>query len=106
MATSTTRRTTFESVIKAVSTRYGVTLMAIRGPRKFHAIAHPRMVAMALTRELTGMSYPKIGSLFGGRDHTTVLHACRRIREMEAKDEETGAAMEALRKELAEVTCG
>jgi len=46
------------------------------------SIARPRQVAMALAKELTSHSLPEIGEAFGGRDHTTVLHACRRIKEL------------------------
>lgn len=51
-------------------------------------IAYPRQIAMYLCRELTDMSLPKIGELFGGRDHTTVLHACDKISE-ELKNDQT-----------------
>jgi chromosomal replication initiator protein len=49
-------------------------------------VARPRQVAMALAKELTEHSLPEIGDAFGGRDHTTVLHACRKISELKSKD--------------------
>jgi chromosomal replication initiator protein len=59
--------------------------------RRSRSIARPRQLAMALSKELTGHSLPEIGDAFGGRDHTTVLHACRKIadlRKVEQKIEE------------------
>jgi chromosomal replication initiator protein len=50
--------------------------------RRNRSVARPRQVAMALAKELTNHSLPEIGDAFGGRDHTTVLHACRKIREL------------------------
>ena len=52
--------------------------------KRSRTIARPRQVAMALAKELTSMSLPDIGDAFGGRDHTTVLHACRKIAELRA----------------------
>ena len=51
--------------------------------RRTRSIARPRQVAMALSKELTNHSLPEIGDAFGGRDHTTVLHACRKIKELQ-----------------------
>jgi len=52
--------------------------------KRSRTIARPRQVAMALAKELTSLSLPDIGDAFGGRDHTTVLHACRKITELRA----------------------
>ena len=54
--------------------------------RRNRAIARPRQIAMALAKELTERSYPEIGDAFGGKDHTTVLHACKRIKELRETD--------------------
>jgi chromosomal replication initiator protein len=56
-----------------------VTLDELTGPTRKREITVPRQMAIFLTREMIGMSLPQIGSLFGGRDHTTVLHSCRAI---------------------------
>ena len=53
---------------------------------QFASVARPRQVAMALCKELTDHSLPEIGDAFGGRDHTTVLHACRKIKELSDTD--------------------
>jgi hypothetical protein len=65
---------------------FGIPVSAMRDAKRHRAIARPRQVAMYLARELTTRSLPEIGRNFGGRDHTTVLHACRRIRELMAGD--------------------
>ena len=57
------------------------------GPKRKRKISHPRFMAMTLAREVTGRSLPAIGFYFGGRDHTTVLHAIRRVRKFEAESE-------------------
>ena len=54
--------------------------------RRNRQIARPRQLAMALAKELTSLSLPEIGDAFGGRDHTTVLHACRKIAELRQQD--------------------
>src|SRR5690606_39957237 len=56
--------------------------------RRSRSVARPRQVAMALAKELTNHSLPEIGEAFGGRDHTTVLHACRKIKQLEGRSEE------------------
>ena len=60
-----------------------LNINAVLGWRRTRSIARPRQVAMALSKELTNHSLPEIGELFGGRDHTTVLHACRKIKELQ-----------------------
>ena len=57
-------------------------LADLHSKTRTRSIARPRQVAMALAKELTNHSLPEIGSAFGGRDHTTVLHACRKIEEL------------------------
>jgi chromosomal replication initiator protein len=54
--------------------------------RRSRSVARPRQVAMALSKELTTHSLPEIGDAFGGRDHTTVMHACKRIKELREGD--------------------
>jgi chromosomal replication initiator protein len=66
---------TIPRIQEAVSQRFGVTLEELVSPRRSQAVAYPRQVAMYLSRELTDSSLPKIGREFGGRDHTTVIHA-------------------------------
>lgn len=56
--------------------------------RRSRSVARPRQVAMSIAKELTNHSLPEIGESFGGRDHTTVLHACRKVKELEGIDRE------------------
>jgi len=76
------RLITIENIQKAVSEYYKLRVSDLLSRRRPRAIARPRQVAMALCKELTQHSLPEIGDAFGGRDHTTVLHACRKIEEL------------------------
>ncbi len=68
---------TAEMIMQSVSDYYNVTLSEMVGPTRKREITIPRQVAIYLTREMTGMSLPQIGTVFGGRDHTTILHSCK-----------------------------
>ena len=70
---------TIAEVQKVICAAKGLTIADMKTKLRVHRLAHPRQVAMALAREMTGASYPKLGQHFGGRDHTTVLFACRKI---------------------------
>jgi chromosomal replication initiator protein len=73
---------TIENIQKTVADYYKVRVADLLSKRRSRSIARPRQVAMALAKELTNHSLPEIGDAFGGRDHTTVLHACKRIRDL------------------------
>ena len=73
---------TVENIQKTVADYYKVRLADLLSKRRSRSVARPRQVAMALSKELTSHSLPEIGDAFGGRDHTTVLHACKRIRDL------------------------
>jgi chromosomal replication initiator protein len=77
---------TIPRIQEAVSERFGVTLEELVSPRRSQQVAYPRQVAMYLSRELTDSSLPKIGREFGGRDHTTVIHATTKITRMIRED--------------------
>ena len=68
-----------ESIKKAVCKKYNIKIADIESKKRNREFSHPRQIAMYLCRELTNLSLPKIGESFGGRDHTTVLHACDKI---------------------------
>ena len=76
------RLVTVENIQKTVADYYKVRVADLLSKRRSRSVARPRQVAMALAKELTPHSLPEIGDLFGGRDHTTVMHACKRIREL------------------------
>ncbi len=73
---------TIDNIIKTVAEYYKVKVAEILSKKRSRSIARPRQVAMLLAKELTNHSLPEIGDAFGGRDHTTVLHACRKIKEL------------------------
>jgi chromosomal replication initiator protein len=73
---------TIENIQKTVADYFKVRLADLLSRRRSRSVARPRQVAMALAKELTTHSLPEIGDAFGGRDHTTVLHACKRIKEL------------------------
>lgn len=78
---------TIENIQKTVADYYKVRMSDLLSPRRSRSVARPRQVAMALAKELTNHSLPEIGEAFGGRDHTTVLHACKRIKELRDEDQ-------------------
>ena len=75
-----------ENIQKTVAEYYKIRVADVLSKRRSRSIARPRQVAMTLTKELTNHSLPEIGDAFGGRDHTTVLHACRKITELKSSD--------------------
>ena len=77
---------TIENIQKTVAQYFKVRLSDLSSKRRNRSIARPRQIAMALAKELTSHSLPEIGEAFGGRDHTTVLHACRKVAELKEHD--------------------
>ena len=81
---------TVENIQKTVADYYKVRVGDLLSKRRSRSVARPRQVAMALAKELTTHSLPEIGDAFGGRDHTTVLHACRRVKELRESERRIG----------------
>lgn len=77
---------TIENIQKVVAEYYRIKLSDLLSKRRSRSVARPRQVAMALSKELTNHSLPEIGEAFGGKDHTTVLHACRKVKELKECD--------------------
>lgn len=77
---------TLESIQKTVAEYFKVRVSELLAKKRTRSIARPRQIAMALAKELTSHSLPEIGESFGGRDHTTVLHACRKVAELKESD--------------------
>jgi len=75
-----------ENIQKTVSSYYKIRVSDMHSKRRTRSVTRPRQLAMALCKELTNHSYPEIGDAFGGRDHTTILHACRKIEELKESD--------------------
>jgi chromosomal replication initiator protein len=76
------RQISIDNIQRTVAEYYNIKLSDVLSKRRNRTIARPRQMAMALSKELTNHSLPEIGDAFGGRDHTTVLHACRKIAEL------------------------
>ena len=76
------KQVTMENIQKMTAEYYKIRVADLLSKRRNRSIARPRQVAMAISKELTNHSLPEIGDAFGGRDHTTVLHACRKIKEL------------------------
>jgi len=77
---------TVDNIKKTVAQHYNIKTSDMDSKRRTRSIARPRQVAMTLSKELTNHSLPEIGTFFGNRDHTTVLHACRKIKELRTED--------------------
>jgi len=71
-----------DNIIKTVAEYYKIKVSELLSKRRSRSIARPRQLAMGLCKDLTNYSLPEIGNAFGGRDHTTVLHACRQIKQL------------------------
>ncbi|TCP10532.1 chromosomal replication initiator protein DnaA [Crenobacter luteus] len=80
------RQVTVDAIQKTVAEFYKIKLSDMHSKKRSRDIARPRQIAMALAKELTPLSLPNIGDAFGGRDHTTVLHACKTIAELRGND--------------------
>jgi chromosomal replication initiator protein len=77
-----------DDIQEAVCTQFHVKISELKSRRRSKTLVHPRQIAMYLCRELTDASYPEIGRQFGGKDHTTIIHACRQVAK--AKETDTG----------------
>ena len=80
------RRVTIDEIQRKVAEYYNIRLADMVSARRARAVARPRQIAMYLAKQLTSRSLPEIGRKFGGRDHTTVMHAVRKIDELRSAD--------------------
>ena len=94
------RKVTIQNIQKTVAEYYKMRVADLHSKRRNRQITRPRQIAMALAKELTNLSLPDIGDAFGGRDHTTVLHACRKVDELLKTDSKTKEDYENLQKLL------
>ncbi|ODP39484.1 chromosomal replication initiator protein DnaA [Sphingomonas turrisvirgatae] len=94
------RRITIDEIQKAVSSHFDVKQLDLVSQRRAVAIARPRQIAMYLAKRLTTRSLPEIGRKFGNRDHSTVIHAVRRIEELRGTDSEIDGAVRSLMRQL------
>lgn len=94
------RRVTIEEIQKRVAEHFNIRLADMHSARRARAVARPRQVAMYLAKQLTSRSLPEIGRKFGGRDHTTVMHAVRKVEELRSADIGFNEDVELLRRML------
>ncbi|MBM7066466.1 chromosomal replication initiator protein DnaA [Actibacterium sp. 188UL27-1] len=94
------RKVTVEEIQRKVSEHYNMRLSDMIGPKRHRTIARPRQMAMYLAKQLTSRSLPEIGRRFGGRDHTTVMHAVKRIEELRSTDSQIAEDLDLLRRSL------
>ncbi|MBI3936673.1 MAG: chromosomal replication initiator protein DnaA [Betaproteobacteria bacterium] len=95
-----TRQVSIENIQKTVAEYYKIRVSEMYSKKRSRNVARPRQIAMALAKELTPLSLPDIGEAFGGRDHTTVLHACRKITALKATNREVTHDFDSLLKVL------
>jgi chromosomal replication initiator protein len=96
------RRIRIEDIQKVVAGHYNVSKHDLLSARRTRAIVRPRQIAMYLAKTMTPRSFPEIGKRFGGRDHTTVLHAVRKVEELAAADETLAQEIELLKRLIQE----
>jgi len=94
------RRVTIEEIQRRVAEHFNIKLADMQSPRRARNVARPRQIAMYLAKQLTTRSLPEIGRKFGGRDHTTVMHAVRKVEELSAGDAGFAEDVELLRRML------
>ncbi len=91
---------TIDQIQRKLSDYYDIRLADMKSPRRPKAIAFPRQLAMYLSRSMTGRSLSEIGEAFGGRDHTTVIHACQKVGQQLTSDKQLSATLSYLEKEI------
>ncbi|MCB9764087.1 MAG: chromosomal replication initiator protein DnaA [Alphaproteobacteria bacterium] len=89
-----------ERIMREVARFYSIKVSDIKGSRRLKAVVRPRQIAMYLSRRHTGLSFPDLGRAFGGRDHSTVQHACKQIQKLTAKDPDLRQHVETLEQNL------
>jgi chromosomal replication initiator protein len=90
------RQISIDNIQRTVADYYKIKVSEMYSKKRTRNVARPRQMAMALAKELTQLSLPDIGEAFGGRDHTTVLHACRKIAELKTESPDLNRDFEAL----------
>jgi chromosomal replication initiator protein len=94
------RRVTIEEIQRRVAEHYSIRIADMHSARRARTVARPRQVAMYLAKQLTPRSLPEIGRKFGGRDHTTVMYAIRKIEDLRTTESQLSEDIEMLRRLL------
>ncbi len=98
----TERSVTVDNIQKKIAERFQVRMSDIKSSKRSRNLVHPRHIGMYITRELTGLSFPEIGLLFGGKDHSTVIHACKQIEKERSHNLNLKATIDSLILDLKE----
>ena len=96
------RELTIEEIQKAVASHYGLKIADLKSAKRLKALVLPRQVAMYLSRQLTSASYPDIGERFGGKDHSTIIHAIKKIEKALPEDLQLRGALNAIKTSLSQ----
>ncbi|MEW6543931.1 MAG: chromosomal replication initiator protein DnaA [Nitrospirota bacterium] len=91
---------TMDDIEEAVAARFHVKISELKSRRRSKTLVHPRQIAMFLCRELTNASFPEIGRHFGGKDHTTIIHACKQIGKAKEADATLQATLDSLKEQI------
>ena len=94
------RELSVEEIIKKVSNHFNIKISDIKSPKRHKAVVLPRQIAMYISRQLTSCSYPEIGERFGGKDHSTIIHAIRKIEKIIEDDFQLRNTIENIKKEM------
>ena len=89
-----------EDIQEAVAAWFHIKIADLKSRRRSKTLVHPRQIAMYLCRELTDASFPEIGRLFGGKDHTTIMHACRQITKIKEGDSALNQTLDGLKEKI------
>jgi chromosomal replication initiator protein len=89
-----------DDIQETVGARFHVKIADLKSRRRSKMLVHPRQIAMYLCRELTDSSYPEIGRQFGGKDHTTIIHACKQVIKAKDSDSALSATLDSLREQI------
>jgi len=100
MVNGTRRLVTLDAVQEAVAAKFHIKVADMKSKRRTKVLVYPRQIAMYLCREITQQSYPEIARHFGGKDHTTIMHACRQIEKAKQTDPGLQGMMEELKRQI------
>lgn len=92
---------TIEDIQEVVANRFHIKISDLKSKRRTKTLVYPRQIAMFLSRDLTDASFPEIGRDFGGKDHTTIIHACKQMQKSQESDTALRATIESLKEEIA-----
>ncbi len=91
---------TIEDIQEVVANRFHIKISDLKSKRRTKTLVYPRQIAMFLSRDLTDASFPEIGRDFGGKDHTTIIHACKQMQKSQETDTALRATIDSLKEKI------